>query len=251
MIFTLIFTLLWKIFYVFFMLATIPLLLILLLGKPFLPPIKYYRLAYYIGKIWGIITIRSTGSKVKITGKELIPQGIPLCFVGNHQNLYDIPALLGYLGRPIGFIAKKELARIPILGQWMRQLPSLFIDRENPRQALQIFKTAIPIIQQGQPFVIFPEGGRSGTPFMRKFHRGSLKLPQMAKATIVPFAIDGSWRIMDEKTLIHPAKINITILPPIYPQDSIYQDNKLLAHHLEKMIAQQLSAYKSQNPTTN
>ena len=247
---TFIFTLLWKIFYVFVMLATLPFLLILIICKPFLPPLKYYRLAYYVGKIWGRITIRSTGSKVKITGKVHIPEGMPICFIGNHQNLYDIPALLGYMGRPIGFIAKKELAHIPILSQWMKQLPSLFIDRDNPRQALQVFMQAVKIIQQGQPLVIFPEGGRSGTPFMRKFHKGSLKLPQMAKATIVPFAIDGSWKIMDKKTLIHPSKIQITILPPIYPDNPIYQDNKLLAQHLEKMIAQQLSAYKSQNPTT-
>ncbi len=95
---TFIFTLLWKIFYVFVMLATLPFLLILIICKPFLPPLKYYRLAYYVGKIWGRITIRSTGSKVKITGKVHIPEGMPICFIGNHQNLYDIPALLGYMG---------------------------------------------------------------------------------------------------------------------------------------------------------
>lgn len=244
---TFIFTALWKIFYVIFMLIIFLFLLLLVICKPFLPPLKYYQLAHYVGKIWGRITIITTGSKVKITGKEFIPDGIPICFIGNHQNLFDIPALLGYIGRPIGFIAKKELSRIPILGQWMRQMPSLFIDRENPRQALEVFKQAAEIIKQGQPLVIFPEGGRSGTPLMRKFHRGSLKLPQMANATIVPFAIDGSWKIMDEKTFIHPAEIKITILPPISPQDPIYQDNKLLANYLESIISENLSAYKSQN----
>ncbi|HQF82501.1 MAG TPA: hypothetical protein PK707_06570, partial [Candidatus Syntrophosphaera thermopropionivorans] len=57
----------------------------------------------------------------------------------------------------------------------------------------------------------------------------------------------GSWKIMDEKTFIHPAEIKITILPPISPQDPIYQDNKLLANYLESIIAENLSAYKSQN----
>jgi hypothetical protein len=52
---------------------------------------------------------------------------------------------------------------------------------------------------------------------------------------------------MDEKTFIHPAEIKITILPPISPQDPIYQDNKLLANYLESIIAENLSAYKSQN----
>ncbi len=58
--------------------------------------------------------IKTTKSEVHVSGQEKLPDGAVL-FVENHQGLFDILALLGCLGKPIGFIAKKETQRLPII----------------------------------------------------------------------------------------------------------------------------------------
>lgn len=233
-------TLLWKAFFILLMLATLVLLPFLLLTKLFLPRPAFRRLVYLVASAWGRITIWSTGSRVRVSGRELLPQHGRLCFIGNHQSLFDIPAFLGHIGRPVGFIAKKELLRIPVLSHWMMQMPCVFLDRRNARQARESFQHSAQIIARGFPQVIFPEGGRSGTEAMRPFHPGSFKLAQMAGADIVPFAISGTWNIMERDGNIHASDISLRILPPITPEDPLYRDKTGLVNAVQAMIQSEL-----------
>lgn len=233
-------TALWKAFYALFMLVIFLLLPLVLILKPFIKKISYRYLAYLVARTWGRVTIRSTGTKVQMEGLELIPEDPRLCFIGNHQSLFDIPAFLGYIGRPVGFVAKQELFKVPALSQWMRQLPCVFIDRKNARQAMKTFQSSAELIRQGHPLVIFPEGGRSDPNVLRKFHLGSLKLAKMADATIIPFSIKDSWRIMEIDGNIHAARVRIRILPPVAPDDPLYKDNIKLAEHLQKIIGENM-----------
>ncbi len=227
---------LWKAWFVFLMFLTALILPFLLLLSPILPFKANRYLAWLVASNWGRITVRTTGSRVIFEGRELLPKHSQLCFMGNHQGFFDIPAFLGYLGRPVGFIAKQELFKVPVLSQWMRQLPCVFIDKKTPRETIVSFQHSAEIIKKGCPIVIFPEGGRSFSDTMADFHLGSLKLPQMAGATIVPFAIKGTWRIYEIDKGIHPVTIRIRILPPITPQDPIYNDKTALLKHLEDLI---------------
>src|SRR5699024_819093 len=74
--------------------------------------------------------IKRTGSKVYVKGQENLPEGAAL-YVSNHQGLFDILVLLGYLGKPVGFIAKKEIQRIPIINKWMKLIYCVFMDRKD------------------------------------------------------------------------------------------------------------------------
>ena len=49
--------------------------------------------------------------------------------------MFDIPVILGYIPPKVGFIAKQELRRIPIVYRWMNELGCLLIDRKNPRES--------------------------------------------------------------------------------------------------------------------
>ncbi len=229
-------SLLWKILFIIMMLLTFICLPFLLLTKPFVSKRRYRYQGWLVARTWGWLTIVTTGSKLKVSGRENIPAEGPICFIGNHQSYFDIPALVGFVGRPMGFIGKQELAKVPILSQWMTQLPSFFLDRDNARQAVKIFKEAAQVIREGQAMVIFPEGLRAEHGKVGEFHLGSLKLAQMAEATIVPFAIDGTWRMMEIDGQIHATNVKLTILPPIRPEDPLYSDKIALAAHLRGSI---------------
>ncbi len=227
---------LWKAFFVLVMLVTFLLLPFQYLSRLFLSKHSQRRNAWRVARAWGKTTFLSTGSKLKVTGLENIPADGSICFMGNHQSYFDIPVLLGFMGRPLGFIAMQELAKVPVLNVWMKELPSFFLDRQNARQALKIFKEAAQVMKEGLPMLIFPEGSRQPGDKVGEFQLGSLKLAQMADATIVPFALDGTRQMFEIDGKIHRNKVRLTVLPPITPQDPIYQDKEALAEHLRSTI---------------
>ncbi|MBM4403632.1 MAG: 1-acyl-sn-glycerol-3-phosphate acyltransferase [Candidatus Cloacimonetes bacterium] len=236
---------LWLFFYVVFMLFAFCVLPLYLLLRLILPRKWNKWLIRCFGNFWGSVTVGSTFSRVSVTGKELLPEADTICFVSNHQGLFDIPALIGYLPKPMGFIAKYELSRIPILSQWMKAIHCVFIDRKNARKTVASFNQAASIIKAGNPVVIFPEGTRSRSPQTGTFHAGSIKLALMAKAVIVPIAIDGSWLIYESRKRIRRATIRIAILPPIMPDDPITRDSRNLTLHLQRVIMNRLSQIRT------
>ncbi len=229
-------SLLWKILFIVIMLFVLFCLPFQLLSKPFVSKRRYRWQSWQVARAWGWLTVVTTGTRVRVSGRSNIPSGGPICIIGNHQSYFDIPTLVGFMGCPMGFIAKQELAKVPVLKQWMLQLPSFFLDRDNARQAVTVFKEASQVMKEGQPMVIFPEGLRAERGKVGDFHLGSLKLAQMAGATIVPFALDGTWRMMEIDGNIHATKVNLTILPPVKPDDPIYADKIALANHLRNSI---------------
>jgi len=233
-------SLLWELLFCLSFLIFLVIYIIYIVLKLVLPRRVSRSILRGIARFWAKIVILSTGSKVKVTGKENLPSSGNICFVSNHQGLFDIPLILGFSGMHTGFVAKRELFKIPVLSQWMKEIPCTFIDRRNPRKAIQTFQKSAELIKKGNPMVIFPEGTRSRSNKIGDFHLGSLKLPIMAEATIVPLAIKGSWQIYEKNKKIRPATVYLKILPTIEPKDDIYKNKHKLADYLHSRISQAL-----------
>ncbi len=168
--------------------------------------------------------IQKTKSDVHVYGQDKLPDEAVL-FVANHQGLFDILALIGYLGKPIGFIAKKETKKLPIVSTWMELIHCVFIDRSDRRQAVKAISQGITYLKSGHSIVVFPEGTRSRGSNLNEFKSGSLRLATKAKVPIVPVAINGTYQMMEQdKGKIKSSTITMTITEPIYPSD--YQDKK-------------------------
>jgi 1-acyl-sn-glycerol-3-phosphate acyltransferase len=141
------------------------------------------------------------GTRYSFKNRELIPEGVPLIIVANHQSMYDIPALIWYLRKHhVKFVSKKELGKgIPSVSFNLRHGGSVLIDRKDPRQALTAIKElALYIEQNRRSAVIFPEGTRSKTGIPKKFSENGVKtLSKYAKsAYIVPITINNSWKMV-------------------------------------------------------
>ena len=80
------------------------------------------------------------GVQLTVEGRERIPTGGPVVFVGNHRSYFDIPLMLVALDKPHGLLAKKELSRIPLLSRWMKLLGCLYVERDDVRASLQALK---------------------------------------------------------------------------------------------------------------
>lgn len=230
------FTIVWVPFFLVLMLMCLPAYIVIRILKPMLKRNAYQSLVSSSASFWGKVTVLSTGSKVQILGEENIPDHTNICYVSNHQGQFDIPVLLGFMKTPLGFIAKQELFKIPILSYWMKELHCIFIDRKNARNAIKTFEAGAEVIRSGYPLVIFPEGTRSKSDTMGSFHVGSIKLATMANATIVPLCIKGTWRAFEKHHRICPAAITVQIMSPISAQEYQGLDKQSLVNMVKESI---------------
>jgi len=193
---------------------------------------------------WARFLLLLSGCTVIVTGSENIPKKGGVCFVGNHCGYFDIVLILAYCGRPIGFVAKKELIFIPILNAWIYMIGGLFIDRSSARKALRTIHNGVARIKKGGGMIIFPEGHRSKGRGLLPFHPGSLKLATMAEAVIVPVAIKGSYDAFEKNYRVTGTTINIAFCSPIDTVSLPSGDRKIiLSDRLYSIIKEQLDAW--------
>lgn len=188
---------------------------------------------------WARRLLKLAGVKLEISGLEQIPQG-PAVYVGNHQGNFDIPLMLGYLPKPCGVLAKEELASLPFIRSWMELLHCVFVDRDNPRQAVTAINQAADLLRQGYSMLIFPEGTRSRGSQMGEFKGGAFKAASKTGVPIVPLCIEGSYKIMEANGFwIKPAQVKIKILPPVQTKDLDKEAMRQLEQTLRQTIEQE------------
>lgn len=191
-------------------------------------------------KRWATNLLRLSGCEVEVEGEENIPKDKNVLFVSNHQSNFDIPALVRHLEKPKGFIAKKELGKVPQLSSWMKAMNCVFMDRDNPRESIRAIKEGIALLKEGYSLVLFPEGTRSNDGTLGEFKAGGLRLATKSKVDIIPITINGTKDIMKKDSLIiTPAKVKIIVSPPIKTAD--YEgDTKRLTEDIHNIITQNL-----------
>jgi 1-acyl-sn-glycerol-3-phosphate acyltransferase len=195
--------------------------------------------------------IKATGTDVHVTGREKIPEGSVL-YVANHQGLFDILAFLGYLGYPIGFIAKKEIDKLPIIRTWMGLLKCVFIDRTDRRQSMKAINRGIENLKNGHSLVVFPEGTRSRGVGLNEFKPGSLRLATKANVPIVPVTINGTYRMLEENAgYVKGSTISMTIHDPVFPGSYQSLKNAELAQMLQDTVESALPLTKNNEERTD
>jgi 1-acyl-sn-glycerol-3-phosphate acyltransferase len=141
------------------------------------------------------------GTTFKVENRELIPKGVPLIFVSNHQSLYDIIGIIWFFRRfHPKFVSKQELAKgIPSVSYNLRHGGSVVIDRKDPKQAIPVIKKLADYIELNKrSAVIFPEGTRSKTGAPKEFAQSGLKIlcKYAPSAYVVPITINNSWKMV-------------------------------------------------------
>jgi len=229
------------IFTAFFFVLNLILVLILLIPYLFVRITRkeelIERYVKWVVDIWANNTLKAAGAKVKLYGVENIPTQKNLMFVSNHQGIFDIPLLLGYIPRLLGFIAKIEISRYPVLNVWMPLMHCIFMDRKDRRQSAIAIKKGIENIQNGRAMLIFPEGTRSKGSKMAAFKRGSFKMGIKSKAVIVPVTVNNTFKMFEQNNKrIKPAVIELYIHQPIFTADICDEELETIPEKVENVI---------------
>jgi glycerol-3-phosphate O-acyltransferase/dihydroxyacetone phosphate acyltransferase len=123
---------------------------------------------------------------VESTGSERIPADGAVIFVMNHPNgLIDPLLLLCFASRPVSFLAKAPLFRLPIVGTLTRAMGSIPVYRTQdgevtPEQRRATFEAAGSALRNGKAIGIFPEGTTHSDSSLRVLRPGAARIALMA-----------------------------------------------------------------------
>ncbi|WP_235318328.1 lysophospholipid acyltransferase family protein [Planococcus sp. CAU13] len=201
---------------------------------------EYDRLIHTEPQKWASEIMKRTGSRVAVTGLDVLPAG-PVLFVSNHEGNFDIPVILSSIPKPFGFISKKEVKKFPVIPVYMEDMNCVFIDRTDRRSALKSISDTAEKLKEGHSILIFPEGTRSKGTGIGEFKAGFMRIAADAGAPIVPLAIKGTADIMEKNNnKIRPAKVSLQVLEPILPETYAALPSKEAIRIIHGMIAKAL-----------
>ena len=188
--------------------------------------------------LWSRRTVEDFDIKVDLRGKENLPDKGPVVFVGNHQGYADIVLCLYAFDKfQTGFLAKDNLAKLPFYGKWIKDIRSVFIEREDTRASLKAINEGISLIEKGYSLVLFPEGTRSKGPIMTDFKRGPLRLATKPQVPIIPFTINGSYKVFEEKGIVKKGQEVSFIIHPMIVTEGLTRDEiKALDQKVEDIV---------------
>ncbi len=128
--------------------------------------------------------------------------------VSNHASWWD-PTLTAaaFTHRPLHYMAKTELFKIPVLGFVLRNINVFPVKRGTPdRKAI---KRSLEILETGKLLALFPEGTRSKTGVLGKAEPGTAMFALKAKVPIVPMAIINSRLILSKGNRFPPVTVRV------------------------------------------
>ena len=224
-------------FLVVFLILSIPVMLVeWLIGKknPNARDYSSLRIVQWAFKV--ILWI--AGVNVTVIGEEHIPDE-PVLYIGNHRSFFDIPITYSRCRRLTGFVAKKEIEKVPLLSTWMQYLYCLFLDRDDVRAGLKTILTAIEQVKNGISIFIFPEGTRNKEEELSvlPFHDGSFKIAEKTGCAVIPVSINNSVQIMEAHfPFIRKTHVVLEYGEPIYPNTLDKEAKKQLGTYCHDLI---------------
>ncbi len=181
------------------------------------------------------------GVKRTVIGRENIPKDEPILYISNHRSYFDIPVSYVSLPTLTGFMAKKEIGKIPLLKTWMNLIQCLFLDRDDIRQGMKTILKAIEQIKAGYSIFISPEGTRNQGKEMLPFKEGSFKVAEKTGCAIVPVALTNTDEVFENHLpWIKSTKVIIEFGRPIYPNQLDKEQRKRLGAYVQDIMKEML-----------
>lgn len=144
----------------------------------------------------------------KIYGVENVPQTGGLVIVSNHASYFDPPIVSNCVCRPVAYMAKEELFKIPVLAQAIKLYGAYPVSRGTADRGA--IRYALEYLENGWAVGVFLEGTRTSDGRIHDPKRGAALLAAKAKVPLLPVSLWGSEKIVQPGTPI-PRKVPLTI----------------------------------------
>lgn len=186
--------------------------------------------------------------ELDVENKEyLLNRNSRTILVSDHISVLDIVMLIALSPTPVSFVAKSSVKHLILIGKVLTSIDGFFLDRNDPRDAIRIFRSATENMKN-EPisYTIYPEGTRNKYPLtkpMLDFHPGSFKLAYKAEADILVFAEFGTQRILSN-SMDRSNLIQMKFFPPIKYEDIKDKNTTEIASIAHEMVLKEVELMK-------
>lgn len=175
--------------------------------------------------------------RVEAIGIENIPTEGAVILASNHISLLDPPAVGVLIKRQVRFMAKEELFKIPVLGMLIRSFGAYPVKRGGV--SIDAIKSSINLLKTGEIMGVFPEGTRNKGDDSAGAKKGTAMIALRSKATVIPCAIVGNYKLFRRTTIIYgkPVDIqNVTATEEIDQYEAVTNEIMKQIHLLKTLV---------------
>ncbi|HEX7668618.1 MAG TPA: lysophospholipid acyltransferase family protein [Polyangiaceae bacterium] len=121
-------------------------------------------------------------TSLHVEGEERLETASPVVVMANHESLFDPAVIMRTSRKPLRFVVKKDVSRVPVFGKALAAMGHVFVDRgdsgeaDPARPAYGALTEAAGAIAAGRSVLVFPEGTRSETDALLPFRTGGFRL---------------------------------------------------------------------------
>jgi len=183
------------------------------------------------------LAIKFNNIKLKISGKENIPNNEAFVIYANHKSIMDPICIYYALNSRITAIGKKSLFKTKIMKLVLKTFDAIALDRDNDREAAKSMIEAIKKVKNGLPILIFPEGGIKNreSEEMSDLKAGAYKLALKSNASILPVSIIGTSSIKGS-SIFKKKQVKVIIHAPISKEDYKDKNTHEIGRYVEEII---------------
>lgn len=150
----------------------------------------------------------------EVTGREHVPPSGGVLLIANHTSYADPPIVGAACLRPVNFMAKAELFRIPVLAGFIRRTHAFPVRRGSADRAA--LRRAVRLLRAGKVLLVFPEGQRSLDGRLIELETGAAFIALSGQAQVVPMALIGADGVLPRgRPILLPAKLRVRFGPPL------------------------------------
>ncbi len=212
----------WRTIYAFFWFGSTMLLVVstlspiyfMLFGKGAKSRARYHRIVQRFAQHyqWAI-----NGLRVHVHNPQNIEVGgQPSIIISNHQSFIDVMSILA-LSPKIAVMVKDYIWKNPIYFVLCRLADFFPIDWDEQRKLEQVRR----LTDEGYSVLVFPEGTRSYTGEIGRFHRGAFYYAEQLHLPIQPLLIEGMIdHIGKRQFMMRPNDVELSVLPTLNADDA-------------------------------
>lgn len=171
---------------------------------------------YHLFK-WSVVSpMLHTYFRGRIYGAEHVPRRGPLIVVANHASDFDPPIVSSCVGRPVSFMAKEELFRVPVLKQAIRAYGAYPVKRGSADRSA--IRAAMTQLEAGWAVGIFLQGTRTPDARIPAPKLGAAMIAAKMQVPLLPVSLWGTQSIIRKGAKFpRPAAVTVRIGEPITP----------------------------------
>lgn len=204
--------------------------------------VKIYNFYYWIQRMiaWFLYKVIFDTT---IEGQENIDFNSTFLIIANHNSYID-PPLVGFaVPKPIAYMAKEELFKVPVMNKIIHWSGAYSINRKN--KDTSFIENTVYALEHGWLVTIFPEGGRSLDGKMMPIKSGVARILVKHHVPVLPVALIGTNKAWGKgQKFKFRTKMKVIIGKPIYSEEylptlDLSEAEKI--EHIRKIYATKLN----------